>query len=323
MERPRTLILFDTNELLRAQPRKLHSAWAEIKGRKITVTPTVAKELAPDGYPLDFFGSRSVAEERLTRSTKQLHPKALKQLQRDAWWSKMWRADGTPYNVRTLTVDEQKLADEIERTIHYDCFKEGKPGYIRGHQDTRIIAEALATGGTILLTSNIRSIKHKEVNGWAIKSGEHFGFKPRPVVQDTDAMMLRTTRRPQQTDLWLQAGIIACWPRNDKTTSEKIVQDTIAELEHMLEGRLPGAGKRLTESLATHRNPNRLVDAVRKRLPSTTISTDREHPAYRRAICDSAIEPTTTPVIRGKGRPVGGAPTTDEHSTRPIQKPER
>ena len=43
------LILLDTSELLRPLPRKLHAAWAEIDGRKATMSPTVGLELAPHG----------------------------------------------------------------------------------------------------------------------------------------------------------------------------------------------------------------------------------------------------------------------------------
>ena len=40
-----TLRLLDTSELLRPLPRKLHTAWAEIHGRKTAMSPTVAQEL--------------------------------------------------------------------------------------------------------------------------------------------------------------------------------------------------------------------------------------------------------------------------------------
>ena len=35
----------------RTGPRKFHAAWAETNGHKVSVPPTVARELAPNGMP--------------------------------------------------------------------------------------------------------------------------------------------------------------------------------------------------------------------------------------------------------------------------------
>ena len=280
MERTQTLILFDTNELLQPLPRKLHAAWAELDGRKVNMTPTVAVELAPRGYPPDDFRNRSAAEERLELDTSDLTRQEERKIEQEAWWATMWRRDSTPYKLLRLSRKEQDLADKLERKMPHDCFTKGKPGYIEGHRDTKIICEALAVGGTVLLTSNIRSIKHNEVNNWAIANGDRLGFAARPVVQDTDSAILRSIKEKERFEKWLKAGIMACWPRDDNTPNQKIVEDAIMALEFMTEGRLPGAGKRLKEGLEKHERPNELVEAVRAVLPSPTISTDREHPSF-------------------------------------------
>ena len=154
------------------------------------------------------------------------------------------------------------------------------PGTSRGHRDTRIICETLALGGTILLTSNVRSIKHREVNDWAIANGNKLGFRAGPVVHEADAMMLRSIRKRQKLAKWLLAGLMACWPTDDNTPPERIVADAITELTYMTEGRLPAAGSRLVDGPKTHRSPAQLVEEVKKQLPSSTISTDRTHPSF-------------------------------------------
>ena len=279
MGRTGTLILLDTNELMQPLPRKLHAAWAELHGRKLNIPPTVGVELAPRGYPPDDLGGLSAAEHRLKQGTTSLTGRDRRQLEQQAWWARMWRDDRTPYNLLALTEDEQSLADDLEDAIQHWCFENTRAGYVRGHRDTKIICETLAVGGTILLTSNVRSIKHREVNDWAIANGDRLGFRARPVVHEADAMMLRSTRKRQKLEKWLQAGLMACWPTDESTPSERIVADAITELTYMTEGRLPGAGSRLVDGLRTHRSPAQLVEDVKRQLPSSTISTDRTHPS--------------------------------------------
>ena len=45
------MTVYDTTELFRTGPRKFHAAWAETNGHKVSVPPTVARELAPNGMP--------------------------------------------------------------------------------------------------------------------------------------------------------------------------------------------------------------------------------------------------------------------------------
>ena len=280
MERPGTLILPDTSELLQPLPRKLHAAWAELNGRKVKLPPTVAVELAPEGYPPTGHDGISAAELRLQSKTDQLTERQERQLQQQAWWALMWRKEGTPYELIELTSSRQELADELERAIDPGCFRNTKPAFIGGHRDTKIVCETLAVGGTILLTSNVRSIDHRRVNDWAIANGDRLEFRAARVVQEADAMLLRSTRKRQKLDKWLQAGLMACWPRNDNAPADKIVKQTIADVRHMTYGRLQGAGIRLVKGLQEHRNREQLVERVRERLPSPTILTDRQHPSY-------------------------------------------
>ena len=343
MERPRTLILFDTNELLQPLPRKLHAAWAEMHERHLHIPPTVAIELAPRGYPPNDFGGVSAAEERLRRGTTDLTKQEAGRLKQEAWWAQMWRRADTPYRLVHLNKDQQRLAEELENQIPYDCFVNTKPGYVRGHRDTKIVCETLAVGGTILLTSNVRSIKHHKVNAWAIANGDKLGVQAKPVVQDTDTMMQRSIRRRHKLEAWLQSGLMACWPADDNAPSQQIVDGTIQALEYMTEGRLPGAGEQLIDGLKTHQNAHQLVETVRAQLPSSTITTDREHPSYPRTTGEKrqtsprarnkvVFQPADpelfsngkidhskdTPGVRRKNAPVGGTSIpTQRHGNKP------
>ena len=47
----------------------------------------------------------------------------------------------------------------------------------------RIVTE-ISLGATMLLTSNLRSIDHIEVNKWTVKHGAEWGIRPEPRLHD-------------------------------------------------------------------------------------------------------------------------------------------
>ena len=62
--------VYDTTELYRTGPRKFHAAWAEINGYKVSVPPTVARELAPNGMPGDGRPKRQLRRTHAGRGRK-------------------------------------------------------------------------------------------------------------------------------------------------------------------------------------------------------------------------------------------------------------
>ena len=179
-----SLIFLDANEVWSAGPRKLQAAWAEVHNRKVLLPPTVCIELAWQAVPPNAVNGISQAEHRLIHET--LDDKTKLELRKNAWWANVWRDDNSPYQAITLTPDQDKLKREIAAQIDPACFENAARHNVPAHRDTLIIAETLAVGGRLLLTSNMRSIKHKIVNEWATNNGARLGFKARPVVYPTD-----------------------------------------------------------------------------------------------------------------------------------------
>lgn len=82
----------DTSELLRLTQRKLHSAWAEIhgrKGRKTMMPPTVALELAPLGVPDTVENGLSRAERMLLPGGKKMPAGRRMEVAQQAWWGRI------------------------------------------------------------------------------------------------------------------------------------------------------------------------------------------------------------------------------------------
>ena len=277
------LILLDTSELLRAMPRKLHAAWAEVEGRKATMSPTVGLELAPHGLLATASGGMTTAERLLQRETPKLSKKRQLQLEIQAWWSDAWRDPGSPYQLLEMDEALEDRVTELARSIDPKCFRGARPGYVADHHDARIVCESMVLGASLLLTSNMRSINRRQVNEWAIANGKRLGFEPKPVIYPADATLMGWTQSQTGLDKWLQAGLIACWPRNDKASNKEVIDKTIKEVEQMAGGsggKLRHSARRLVEGLRHHPKPEQLVERTREQFPSPTITSDRKHPTY-------------------------------------------
>jgi hypothetical protein len=149
----------------------------------------------------------------------------------------------------------------------------------------------------MLLTSNMRTIDRSEVNRWAVENGKALGFKPEPVLFHADATLVSWTAEPAQLERWIQAGMIACWPREDDAPTMTVIDRTLEGIGAMSRGsggKLQDAAARLVNGLEQHDDPEALVERTRARLPSATVETDRFHPTY--------------PHAGGSGGPVRPAP---------------
>ena len=276
-----TLILVDTNELRYAGPRKLQAAWAEVHNRKVLLPPTVCIELAWEAVPPDAVNGRSQAEHRLKHENVDDETKL--RLKKQAWWANMWRDANSPYQAVELTPKQEQLKNEIAEQITAECFKNADLYNVPEHRDTLIVAETLAFGGRLLLTSNIRSIKHEVVNKWAKENGSKLGFRPEPVIYPTDPTLLEWTGRKGELELWTHAGLIACWPKNDDAPAMEVLRKTIGDLKKFTQkpgAPLRGSSRRLIRALERHPNPIGLIEETRKHLPSPTITRDRQHPTF-------------------------------------------
>lgn len=273
--------LLDTSELLRPTQRKLHSAWAEIHGRKTMMPPTVALELAPLGVPDTVENGLSRAERMLLPGGKKMPAGRRMEVAQQAWWGRMWREEQSPYRVIVLDEEQDRLYRNLLRVIDPGCFRNANPAFVSEHRDTQIICESIAAGATMLMTSNMRSIDRVRVNEWAINNGDRLGFAAEPVLYLADDALLGWTRSDTERERWLQAGLIACWPAKDNAPNDEVLRRAISGVERMTRGtggKLPGAGRLLVEGLRQHLDPEGLVERTRQMLPSATIRSDREHP---------------------------------------------
>ena len=278
------MTLFDTTELKRPTQRKLHAAWQEIGGEKVRMTESTAIELAPmAAAPTGGPNGLSAAEDELARRGDALTNRRRNQLLQQAWWATMWRSEDAPFQLVELNETQNEVCDRILERIDPRCFPRTGPEEYFDVGDPRIVAEAMAMGAKVLLTSDLKTIDRFEVNRWAVENAEQFGLEPGPVVFDADATLLEWTKTPVGHQLLLQAALLATWPGNDNMPALNVIENTEEQLQAMAAGqggKLKGTVDRIHNGFEYHPDPERLVESTRRLLPSATVETDRLHPTH-------------------------------------------
>ena len=298
------MFLVDTTELIPHTQRQLHAAWHELHGRRLQAPPTVAFELAPRGINSLKTRGPSNAEEELEKNSAMYSRDELRYLRSEAWWAKEWRNPNSPYQIVTLTEEQEERAAEIRTIVPGTCFPETPPEDIPELRDARIVTESLVLGAKMLLTSNLNTIDRIALNNWAKTHGQDWDVPPEDFVFDADQQMVEWSRDPDELERLVQAGLLACWPTDDMLDAQSIAmltRDRIHSMRRGSGGKLKQCAERLINGLDKHPDPIGLVEKTRtNQLPSPTVEAERRHPSYP---------------IRSAGRPVGGNPDGGENRT--------
>ena len=292
------MLVVDTSELKRPTQRKLHAAWQELHGRQVRATPGVAAELAPMAVDSIWRDGPSAAQRELESTEARLPARRRNELKQQIWWADMWRDPHSPYQVVKLTEAQERLAESIRTEIDPRCFPTTDPDDIPDLNDARIVTESLAIGAKMLLTSNLRSIDHIEVNRWTVEHGREWNLAAEPLLYDADRTFTDWTTEPAALERWIQSGFLACWPDRDDAAASDVIQHTAAGIEALRRGnggKLPTAAARLLNGLEKHHDPIGLVERTREKFPSRTVETDRRHPSYPARGAGLPGAGTTTP----------------------------
>ena len=130
---------FDTNTLIRPTQRKLVGCWMDRAGLATLVLPQVWRELTstPAGLPPT--------------------PSVLA-------WQRLKAMPGAPYRWAMLDSAQAEAALELRRHFTQACFPRSLPDEIENDSGAIVVSEAIALETDVLVTGDIRSIDHFEVN---------------------------------------------------------------------------------------------------------------------------------------------------------------
>ncbi len=276
-------IALDTNRLTYPAQRRFNAAWHEMEGLQVRILPQVARELT--GHLIlaeDIETGRRRVSEDLQRAGNR-GPRYLQQHRRSAlWWADELMSPDSVYRLLALTPEQENLADEVCGTIDPDAFPRILPDEVPENSDTRIIAQALVTGQRMLITSNMRSVLHHDVNRWAEKNADRFGFLHPDILHVQDEIMPRLYAGPEGRRKLLEFALGAVWPPDGDPTVET-VGDSLYGLTRraMMRGaRLADTAVVIEESWETERDPQAVLERVRANLPARMMASEQRHPTW-------------------------------------------
>ena len=206
---------FDTVTLLRPTPRKLVCLWMEKAGLRTVLLPTVWEQLA--GTRKNRVGVNATS------------------------WRRLRTHSNTPFRWLELDDEQQEAIDDVLQHFTEPCFPRLVADQIPDDADANIIAEALIVGTDVLVTQDINSINHDEINFVIEKRlGANSGF-----VLTLDRALARAFPGGEPADHLLTLALATIAPANLPQQQEWPVEDARQSFANLLRA-MAGANVRET-----------------------------------------------------------------------------
>ena len=238
-------LAFDTNLLGRPTQRRLMSLWMERTGLKVLLLPGVFDELCtPNKLSSDLRVQRMNARQR-------------------EGWEKVVAMPTNPYAKVALDDEQQQAALDIMQRFTLRCF----PGLndiddILRSADAAILAQGLALGVDLIVTNNMKSIDHFEVNDLARRAmGRNAGL-----LVTADDAVTRAHAGGEASDRFLEIAMASCWPDGGAPLLPDEAHERLVALCDILESgvRMPNAARRLLNIFEASGHLDRTLDIARQ-----------------------------------------------------------
>ena len=258
-------IAFDTNMLAKPTPRRLMTLWLEQADCRTVVLPRVYKELT----------ASSLAQR--DKRHKGLNIQA-------ETWDRAIQSPDSPYLLVELSDDQQDAAAEFLRRFNLRCFPSlNEVGEIARSPDAEIIAQGLAFGADIIITNNMRSIDHFEVNAVATA---HFGRNSGLLVTADNALLSAHPSGEASRHL-LATALASSWPDHlrplDVAEAKLVLDGLCARLASGVN--MPDAAQRLLNAYDIDEDLEGLLrDAHALASKSAALAVERQRADQRRAV---------------------------------------
>ena len=207
---------FDTMTLTRPTQRKLVGVWMEQAGYRTVILPQVWAELTyePDS-PRGFTTTLA--------------------------WQGMARLADAPFHWPTLTDEQNDLSRRIRSRFTEACFPKIPADMIERHSDAIIVSQALALGTDALVTGDIASIDHYEINDLVHRAwGRNAGF-----VTTVDDALLTAYAGGEGAELLLILALATIAPLGQDWPVESAFEDLQRLRAALLDAGLPNVSERL------------------------------------------------------------------------------
>ena len=258
-------IAFDTNMLAKPTPRRLMTLWLEQADCRTVVLPRVYKELT----------ASSLAQRDKRHQDRNIQAET---------WDRAIQSPDSPYLVVELSDDQQDAAAEFLRRFNLRCFPSlNEVGEIARSPDAEIIAQGLAFGADIIITNNMRSIDHFEVNAVATA---HFGRNSGLLVTADNAVLSAHPSGEASRHL-LATALASSWPDHlrplDVAEAKLVLDGLCARLASGVN--MPDAAQRLLNAYDIDEDLEGLLrDAHALASKSIALAVERQRADQRRAV---------------------------------------
>ena len=281
-------LAFDSNLLGGPLTRRLMLLWMELSQASVVILPTVAKELT---YKRE---NPTVAERQLDDLYEGV-------------WHESWRKKDTPYETIELTEEQREVASEMLAVFTIRCFPSVfSRSEIRRLPDANIVAEAVATGTDMVVTNNMKSIDHREVNA-LIRSTTGTNEN---IVATADNALLDAHDAGEGSRQLLRMFLATIWPdQGRRTLSMTDCHNLLERHTHSLATRavMPDSAVKLTNAFNVDQHLDLVIsDAQLLAQDSSSLRHDNEQAAsvrIGRARIDTAKSKTDDGVVGGSASP--------------------
>ena len=238
-------LAFDSNLLNKQTPRRLMSMWMESAGAKVLILPSVMRELCAPNL---------VDDSATAQRRNALHSQC---------WNDVVAMRDAPYALLQLSDDEKDVASEVLQRFTLRCFpKLNEPSEILRENDAMILAQGIAAGVDCVVTNDVSTIDHYEINDLVAKTiGHNAG-----IVLDADRAMLQAHPGGHAARQLLLTAMASNWPRPDDSMSPDEAHAYVQELATRLAQNvsMPNVARRLVSAFEVDDNLDQLLSTAQE-----------------------------------------------------------
>ena len=131
-------------------------------------------------------------------------------------WARPWRRANGLYRVRVLDPAERALATRLlgEDGMPAECFPKAE-GRLEDDNDARIIAQMIAAGRTLLLSSNLVMVRDQALHDWFDAHHKKWpGVQAHKLVRHVDPLFCRWWSETGRMDVLPRTSLAASWPED-------------------------------------------------------------------------------------------------------------
>jgi len=277
-------ITYDTNRISHFTQRMFYCAWREARNDHIHVLPQVQREILKEWNVENL---ESELAERIHRIQLGEHPRtnapqgteATKYDLMQIWWAdELVREDS---QIARVPMDEAQRVQKHRflPLLPPEAFPRVPPEDIPFHSDAHIVAEALATHSAMLMTNNMGSILHTELNQWVRDERKRLGLVSNAIIFNGDSMVMEMLHKEggERTRGLVRVVLAACWPRDEEASLETLDGYYTAYTDRMENAGLAECGAAARHFWETS-DIRKTVEEVRCQLPGRTRKGYARHP---------------------------------------------